>query len=175
MTYNSTTPLGFSYPLSLPLSSYPIYALHRPSILSSFPDRYLSVVAPFAIYWSFSLFFHFLDSLHLPALERYKLHEPEEVVSKNRVTVREVIKAVLLQQVLQTVLGLLWMEEDDPLKGPFRDHKGDLRRYERVVGKVLVGVLGEKMGGNLWKAQGGEWTSWVYWWGIPIAQYLFAA
>ncbi|ORY76233.1 hypothetical protein BCR35DRAFT_305868 [Leucosporidium creatinivorum] len=171
MSYNLTTPL----PLTLPLSSYPIYALHRPSILSTLPDRYLSVFAPFAIYWSFSLFFHFLDSLHLPALQRYKLHEPEEVVSKNRVTVKEVIKAVLVQQVLQTVLGLLWLEEDDPLKGPFRNHKRELQTYGYWVGRVVMGVLGKKMGGQLWKAQGAELTSWVYWWGVPIAQYLFAA
>jgi sphinganine C4-monooxygenase len=174
MNYTTTTPLVVPA-LSLPLSSYPFYALHRPSILPSFPDRYLSVVAPFAIYWLFSLFFHLLDSLHWPSLERYKLHEPDEVVSKNRVTVKEVIKAVLLQQALQTVLGLLWLEEDDPLKGPFRNHRADLERYGKVLGRVVIAVLGDKVGGNLWRNQGAEWTSWVYWWGVPIGQYLFAA
>lgn len=171
MDFNSTV----LPPLSLPLSSYPIYALHRPSIIPGFADRYLSVLAPFAVYWLFSLFFHTLDSLHSPWLEQFKLHEPEEVKSKNRVTVREVIKAVVLQQVLQTGLGLVWLEEDDPLKGPFRNHRADLEVYARWTSKIVVGVLGKGWGSQVLRAQGPEMASWMYWWGVPILQYLFAA
>lgn len=167
----------FAAASSLPLTSYPIYHLARPSIVPYFGDRYLSVVSPFVIYWVMSLIFMTLDALapHWPALERQRIHESAEVQRKNRVTPKEVVKAVVFQQIIQTALGLVWLEDDDPMKGPFRDHAADLARYAGWTSRVAVGVLGRDLGSRMLKASGTEVASWMYWWGVPIAQFVFAA
>jgi len=70
----------------------------------SIPDKFMVVILPVIAYWSLSLLFHFLDEGDY--FKKYKLHTPEEFLKRNRVTVHEVIKEVLIQHFLQTVVGL---------------------------------------------------------------------
>ena len=58
---------------------------------------------PIITYWSLSLFFHSLDTYNL--LSQYRLHTPEEVLKRNHVTRREVIRDVVLQHIVQTIVG----------------------------------------------------------------------
>lgn len=166
-----------SYASALPSGAYPFYHLARPSIIPNFADRYLSVLSPFVVYWAVSLVFAVLDWLapKWPALERHRIHESGEVQSKNRVTPGQVVRAVVLQQVIQTALGLAWLEDDDPLKGPFRDHGADLARYAVLTSKAVTAVLGKSVGGQLLRTSGRDLAAWTYWWGVPIAQFVFAA
>ncbi|KAM0789692.1 hypothetical protein ACM66B_006552 [Microbotryomycetes sp. NB124-2] len=159
---------------SLPSNEYPWYHVAKPSLIEGVQDRWLTLVAPVAAYWTFALWFHLLDSLHWPRLERYKIHEPKEITSKNRVTVPEVIKAVVVQHIIQTAIAYVWVEEDNPLTGPFRDHRRDLNVYEARLVAVLTAVMGQQ-GHIMWLEHGSAIARWLYWWGVPIAQFLFAA
>jgi sphinganine C4-monooxygenase len=94
---------------------------------------------------------------------------------KNRVTVKQVIWAVLLQQVIQTALGLAWLEDDDPLTGPFRDHAGDIANYFNFTTSTLLFVLGKNWGSTVVKQHGHALASWMYWWGVPTFQFFFAS
>ncbi|KAK9766598.1 Sphingolipid C4-hydroxylase sur2 [Basidiobolus ranarum] len=76
-------------------------------LLSFVSDKTLSLVSPVAAYWLFSGFFYMMSELRLPFFEKYKIHTPEEEKAKNKVTVKEVMGNVLLQQILQTMVGLL--------------------------------------------------------------------
>ena len=159
------------FPPVLSPSDYPWYHSHRTELISGISDKYLSLFAPFAIYWIFSLFFHFLDNLRWDIFERYRIHEPEEVKTKNRVTVREVVVAVLFQQFLQTLMGLVALEDEEPAM----DHAAELNKWGRRVAKLVISLAGSKRGGE-WMAQyGRQAASWLYWWGIPTVQLAWAA
>lgn len=167
--------MNMNYTNTLPLAEYPMYHFARAEVIPGISDKYLSILSPFAAYWILSLFFTVIDNLNWDMFERYRIHEPEELKKKNRVTARQVVLAVLLQQAIQTAMGLVWLEDDSAEIGPMRDHYGDLRGYERIVSKVVVTLLGKNLGGTVLSQAGGGLTSWVYWWGVPIVQYFFAA
>lgn len=159
------------YANPLPSAEYPWYFSTRPELVPGVSDKSLSLFAPFAIYWGFSLFFHVLDRAQFAALERYRIHEPEEVKTKNRVTVREVIVAVLFQQFLQTLLGLFALEDDVVVI----DHASELNKWGRRVAKVALAAAGNKAGGEFMTQYGRQVASWLYWWGYPTLQLAWAA
>ncbi|KAH8552059.1 sphingosine hydroxylase [Umbelopsis sp. PMI_123] len=98
---NITTPVGSSY------------QQHQPTRLVPFmSDSAAALVAPLLVYWVYSLFFHFLSKAEIPWVERYRIHDPEEM-TKNKVSVKDVIQGVVFQQVLQTLLGLLVLEDEE--------------------------------------------------------------
>ncbi|KAL8797644.1 MAG: hypothetical protein Q9182_007147 [Xanthomendoza sp. 2 TL-2023] len=57
-----------------------------------------------AAYWTVSLIFWYIDKKDY--FSQYRIHTPEEFKQRNRVTVAEVLRSILLQQVVQTALGL---------------------------------------------------------------------
>ena len=75
-----------------------------PSLLPWLSDFHLSLVLPVAAYWVMSLIFWFIDQKNW--FSWYRLHTPEEFKQRNRVTVGEVLRSILLQQAIQTSLGL---------------------------------------------------------------------
>jgi sphinganine C4-monooxygenase len=156
---------------------YPIYHTRENSILPFMTDKFLSLLIPIVAYWVFSLLFHALDCLELPYFEKMRIHESEEVQSRNRVTVWGVIKAVLLQQFFQTALGWVWLESEQEIleREIWRDHTADMQKLAGVVGQGLHLLLGGKTAGTVAQALGGgNLTAWVYWWGVPIVQMVFA-
>jgi sphinganine C4-monooxygenase len=86
-----------------PLPSYLLTP--RPSIIHGISDTLLQLLLPVIAYWAVSLAFHVLDTYEL--FSQYRLHTPAEVLKRNHVTRYEVIKAVVIQQILQTATGLL--------------------------------------------------------------------
>jgi sphinganine C4-monooxygenase len=86
-----------------PLPSYILTP--RPSIISGVSDTLLQLLLPVIAYWVQSLTFHILDTYDL--FSQYRLHTPAEVLKRNHVTRYEVVKAVIIQQILQTATGLL--------------------------------------------------------------------
>jgi len=74
-------------------------------------DSALALVAPLVVYWVYSLFFHFLSKAEIAWVERYRIHDPEEM-QRNKVSVTEVIQGVVLQHVLQTILGFLVLDDE---------------------------------------------------------------
>jgi sphinganine C4-monooxygenase len=77
----------------------------RPSIISGVSDTLLQLLLPVIAYWVQSLAFHVFDTYDL--FSQYRLHTPAEVLKRNHVTRYEVVKAVIIQQILQTATGLL--------------------------------------------------------------------
>ncbi|KAI9797325.1 MAG: hypothetical protein M1833_005504 [Piccolia ochrophora] len=106
---NSTT-----YAELPPLPRYSLRPL--PSLLPLVPDKILTILLPVVAYWILSLFFHYIDTRDY--WPQYRLHTPAEVLKRNRVPRRDVVRDVLVQQVLQTVMGVvLGMTEPDDVVG----------------------------------------------------------
>jgi len=154
----------------------PIYHTLRPSILPHLSDKYLSLALPVIIYWVLSLAFHLLDTAQIPYFEARRIHESPEVLSRNKTTVRQVVTAVMWQQVIQTALGMVWLEDDEIIlkREVFRDNLGGMASLAPKVGGMVLLLLGDRTGERVLKENGEAIVRWVYWWGIPIAQMLFA-
>jgi sphinganine C4-monooxygenase len=97
-----------------PLPPYTLSPL--PPLIAPIPDKFLTLIFPIVAYWALSLFFHFLDvNDYLP---QYRLHTPIELLQRNHVSKADVIRDVLIQQVIQTVIGvLLGMTEPEDVIG----------------------------------------------------------
>lgn len=85
-----------------PLPSYTLTPL--PSIVPGISDHLLTLLLPIAAYWIVSIGFHILDVYDLAS--QYRLHTPAEVLRRNHVSRYEVVKDVIIQQIIQTVFGL---------------------------------------------------------------------
>ncbi|CAF9918753.1 hypothetical protein IMSHALPRED_004402 [Imshaugia aleurites] len=97
-----------------PLPEYHLTPL--PSLLPPIPDKLLTLLLPIVAYWSLSMFFHWIDTKDY--FPQYRLHTPAEVSKRNRVSRWEVIRDVLIQQVVQTAVGwVLGMTEPDDFFG----------------------------------------------------------
>lgn len=121
-----------------PLPAYQLVTL--PSFIPYIPDKVLTILLPFAAYWCFSLFFHWIDENDY--FPQYRLHTPAEVLKRNRVSKWEVIRDVLIQQVVQTIVGLL-LGMTDP-KDTFGKEDFDIAvwaRRVRIAQRVVPGVL----------------------------------
>lgn len=86
-----------------PLPTYELKPL--PALLPFMSDKTLVVIGPIVLYWVFSMLFHLIDVMDL--FPQYRLHTPAEILERNRVTRWEVIRDVLLQQVVQFLMGYL--------------------------------------------------------------------
>lgn len=84
-----------------PLPSYTLSV--REPLLPPIPDNYLALILPIIAYWAMSMIYHFLDVNNY--FEQYRLHTPAELSKRNRVTRWEVVRDVILQQVIQTLAG----------------------------------------------------------------------
>lgn len=138
------------------LPALPSFALTpRPPLLAPIPDKILILLLPIAAYWIFSLFFHYLDTHDY--LPQYRLHTPAEVLKRNRVSRGEVVRDVIIQQLIQTIMGIvLSVTEPDDVYGS-EDHDvavwaQRLRLAQRAVPDLLslVGIdsmaLAQKFG-----------------------------
>lgn len=89
-------------------SSYPVYSspshLSRPPLSPHISDFHLSLVLPVLAYWSLSLLWAIVS--HYDLFSTYRIHTPAELETRNRATVREVLRSVIFQQIIQTAWGL---------------------------------------------------------------------
>ena len=87
-----------------------------PPLVAPIPDKLFTLLLPIAAYWILSLFFHWVDVNDY--FSSYRLHTPAEVLKRNHVSRWEVVRDVLIQQLVQTVVGtLLGMTEPDDFFG----------------------------------------------------------
>ncbi|KAK9469571.1 fatty acid hydroxylase superfamily-domain-containing protein [Lipomyces arxii] len=84
----------------------------RDPLVSFMSDKYLSLLLTVAVYWVVSILFHLIDAYDL--LPHYRIHTPEEVTSRNKVTVPEVVRDVVIQQIIQTFIGIALTYYDAP-------------------------------------------------------------
>ena len=153
----------------------PFYYTPRPSVLPWLSDKWLSLAAPVIGYWAVSLTFHFLDTAKFPYFEARRLHESPEVLARNKVTVAEVVKAVVVQHVIQTALGWMWFEAEEEIlkREVYVDHLAKMGALAPYVARAVF-VLCGRSGEDLLKLHGQGIVQWVYWWGIPAAQLFWA-
>ncbi|KAI9730055.1 MAG: hypothetical protein M1834_006047 [Cirrosporium novae-zelandiae] len=104
----------FSYDDLPPLPSYTLKPI--PPLLPFISDKNLALFAPIIAYWTFSMFFHFIDTFNF--LPQYRLHTPAEVLKRNHATRYEVLRDVIFQHIIQTLSGMLLnMTEPDDMYG----------------------------------------------------------
>lgn len=150
----------------------PFYHTDRVDIFTGLPDTILALVAPVLAYWSLSLFFHILDMSEWKWLDKYRIHESAEVQSRNLATRSQVVWAVIIQQAIQTMLGYVWVDEK-PLVTPAM-RRQQIDSVGVWVVKAVQTILGGEMGSTLLQEKGTDLVYFVYWWGIPIAQFVTA-
>ena len=93
-----------------PLPSYTIRPL--PPLLPPLEDKYLTLVLPVLAYWIVSLVFHYIDTKDL--FSQYRLHTPAEILKRNHVSRWDVARDVIVQQVVQTLVGVVLTLGDLP-------------------------------------------------------------
>ncbi|GAA5951922.1 hypothetical protein JCM8115_005278 [Rhodotorula mucilaginosa] len=173
--WNASSPYaGFAphFPTPPPQSSYPFYHVRREQVVPGMSDGIAILIVPVLVYWAYSLVFCLIDNLGWDCFERHRIHEPEEVKTKNRVTVPEVIKAVLLQQAIQIATGWVVVtnvEEAQP------DPSIALNAWGLRLAHGVVSLAGTKRGGEIMARYGQQAAEFIYWWGVPAIQFVAAA
>ncbi|KAI0080173.1 sphingosine hydroxylase [Panus rudis PR-1116 ss-1] len=152
-------------------SARPLYYVPDAHIFESFPDHLLALAVPVVAYWVYSLFFHILDMSDWKWLEKYRIHESAEVKSRNLVTRGQVVKAVIYQQIAQTLLGMWWIEAHD--SGELVDHAGVMANMAPSLYALLSTVLGQGSATRIFEKHGHDILYAVYWWGIPTIKFFF--
>lgn len=138
-----------------PLPEYQLSIL--PPLVSPIPDKILILLLPIAAYWALSMFFHWIDTKDL--LPQYRLHTPVEVLKRNKVSRWEVVRDVLIQQAVQTVMGiLLTTTEPDDMYGKEKYDVAVWTRRVRLSQRAIpwllsvVGVNSKEIAGHLTKS-----------------------
>jgi sphinganine C4-monooxygenase len=75
--------------------TFPVYYCQKLDLFNGVPDYIVTLVAPIIAYWCFSLFFHALDMSGWKRLDKYRIHDSEEVQARNLVTRSEVVMCLL--------------------------------------------------------------------------------
>jgi len=158
--------------ICLPSSPEPFYVVHDASLISGIPDHALALIAPIVAYWVFSLYFHMLDMSGWKWLDKYRIHESAEVTSRNLASRMDVVVAVIVQHTIQTIMGIFWMTESTVSTPVTR--RADMEVIARKLVDFTRLVMDDRSTRNFLDSRGADIVYWVYWWGIPIAQFFFA-
>jgi len=94
------------------------------------------------------------------------------VKSRNLATRTQVVWMVMFQQVIQIILSLIFVTED--LHAGPGIWRGEMQDLGKVVVRVVRSALGNETGGKLLQAKGMDLVYFLYWWGIPVAQFFLA-
>lgn len=92
-----------------PLPDYTLRPL--PPLVSWMSDAHIALALPVIAYWVVSGFFHIIDVYDM--FPQYRLHTPAEVLKRNHVSRWECFRDVILQQIIQTIFGLVMGQLDD--------------------------------------------------------------
>ena len=121
-----------------PVPEYQLVPL--PPLVPPIPDKLLTMLLPIAAYWMLSMFFHWIDEKD--CFSKYRLHTPAEVLKRNHVTRWEVVRDVVIQQIIQTVVGiLLGMTEPDDYFGKDDYNVAVWARRIRIAQRLVPGML----------------------------------
>ncbi|KAK6539834.1 hypothetical protein TWF694_008680 [Orbilia ellipsospora] len=146
MQVNSTCPTS-SF---VPPSTEPVLRPATP-LLPFISDSLLSCVSPIIVYWILSMIFHYIDQNEL--LEKYRIHTPEEVLKRNHVSRYEVIRDVVIQQVVQFGVGLAlgYIEPEEMTGGESWDiyHLSQYIGWSSTTLLTLLGVDSNALGASV--------------------------
>ncbi|KAG2110323.1 fatty acid hydroxylase superfamily-domain-containing protein [Suillus discolor] len=150
----------------------PFYFSLRQSIFDDIPDTYVALGAPVLAFWLMSLMFYCLDISGWRWLDKYRIHESEEVKSRNLATPWEVARAIIFQNVMQILVGFAWLTEPPAIS--VARCQSEMEGLGRTLVFVVPGLFGEETGMKILEQWGPGMTHWLYWWGIPAAQIFLA-
>jgi sphinganine C4-monooxygenase len=137
------------------LPPLPDYTLRpQPALIPGIPDAYTTLALPIIAYWGVSMIFHFIDEWDL--FPQYRLHTPAEVLKRNHVSRWDVFRDVVIQQIIQTLFGLV-LALIDPVPQIGREEHDiawwaqKVRIAQRAIPAVLatLGVDGKSLAGNM--------------------------
>ncbi|EMG50852.1 SUR2 Sphingolipid C4-hydroxylase SUR2 [Candida maltosa Xu316] len=103
-SFTFSPPANLSKVLAQPTFYENITITKQKELIEGIPDGILALIAPLVAYWSYSMFFHIIDVYELA--EQYRIHPSEEEQSRNKVTLHEVIRDVIFQHIIQTIVGI---------------------------------------------------------------------
>ena len=93
-----------------------VHLTPKPPLIDGIPDGIVAIIAPVVAYWVFSMFFHLLDTFELA--EKYRIHSNEAEKEENQATRIEVLREVLLQHVIQSIVAYIAYKYDPvPMTG----------------------------------------------------------
>lgn len=171
MAQNSTFLLTELHKFNLS-AVHPWYYNPNPQLWSTVSDYWLSILMPVAGYWLLSSIFEILDRGDWEWLQKHKIHESSEVTSRNRVTKKQVILMVILQQVIQITLAYFWMDPTMETGGPMSVHVPRMEAIAPTVLHALEALFGRHLATLLWRHKAQDLVYYVYWWAIPLAQLI---
>jgi sphinganine C4-monooxygenase len=121
-----------------PLPDYTLQPL--PPLIPWISDAYLALALPVIAYWVVSGFFHYIDVYDL--FPQYRLHTPAEVLKRNHVSRWDVFRDVIIQQVIQTVFGVVMsLIDDEPMFGKDDYNVAWYAQMIRVAQRAIPPVL----------------------------------
>jgi sphinganine C4-monooxygenase len=164
---------GFADSVAPANGTVPFYFAFQPSLLPWLSDKELSLAAPVAAYWVLSLFFHAIDvwGENWAWLSPYRIHDSTEVKSRNLVSKSRVVIAVIFQQAIQTILGVLFLED----AAKTIDHWARMRTWSStLVWYTLLYMRDPRRAQRFLQTWGPSVIHFVYWWFIPALQLLWA-
>jgi sphinganine C4-monooxygenase len=122
-----------------PLPSYNLMPV-KP-LVPFIPDVWLSLILTFVAYWAISMFFHIIDVYDL--FPQYRLHTPAEILNRNHVSRYEVARDVIIQQVIQTIVGVsLGLTEPPEMVGKESYDIATWATRLRIAQRALPQLLG---------------------------------
>jgi sphinganine C4-monooxygenase len=134
--------MGFNSSFVGDLPPLPAYTLTpREPLFPPVADNVLALILPVVAYWGVSMIFHFIDVYDY--FPQYRLHTPAELLKRNHVTRADVVRDVILQQVIQTIAGYSVTYFDGPeYTGREEYDVAVWARRIRIVQSILPGFLG---------------------------------
>lgn len=124
------------------LPPLPAYTLVPVTPVFSFiSDFYLTLIVPIATYWVVSAFFHVIDTYDV--WPQYRLHTPAEILKRNHATRYEVARDVVIQQIIQTIVGaILGLTEPEDLMGKEEYDIACWAQRLRIAQRALPQLMG---------------------------------
>lgn len=179
-----------------PLPEYTLTPLTP--LVSWISDAFIQAALPVVGYWVVSLIFHAIDVYDL--FPQYRLHTPAEVLKRNHVSRYEVLRDVILQQIIQIIASFsLSIFDEAPTTGKadydVAWYAQKLRLAQRAIPYVLstagldpAGLtaklsashptIASVVAGGLTAPVFASWelavASFVYWYAIPAIQFSAA-
>ncbi|WFD45161.1 sphingolipid C4-monooxygenase [Malassezia psittaci] len=157
---------------SLVRQTYPFYYQKSARVLDFVSDKDLSLILPLLVYWTTSLAYHALDTWQPRWSERYRMHAPEQLSKRNRVKMSRVLQMVVLQHIMQTILGYLVLD-DTPHLGPYRTDvypEVAVMQIASCLRQFFTWISGADLSrtADIFTVRG---SIALYWWGIPWVQF----
>jgi sphinganine C4-monooxygenase len=122
-----------------PLPDYTLEPL--PPLIPWIDDAYLSLALPVVAYWAMSMIFHLVDEFDL--FPQYRLHTPAEVLKRNHVSRWDVFRDVVIQQAIQSVVGIgLTLVDPEPTQGKDDYDISVWAQRLRIAQRAIPSVLG---------------------------------